>query len=143
MLKLSRTQASKDIPMDMARAKAHQAAVNMTSKVRAHYLTPIVGQEMTYAEKEKQAIAFLASEVKPDKMGSDYTFIFGEVGITGDNTTEVAERIIAVAGMFRTQVGPEIERLRLLAKKNINEATTEEDLDVIVAALIEDMENLI
>ncbi|QBR35415.1 hypothetical protein ETW23_03930 [Leisingera sp. NJS201] len=139
MLTLKRSQASLDAPLRAAQAIARQRVVEVTDTVRGKFLTRAIGQELTYGEKEAQAQAFLAASPEPQEPGTEYGFVFGEVGITADTPRAVAEAVLAKAFAYRAHIGPMIERLRLLAGKQINEAATVSDVEQSVAEFIEDM----
>ncbi len=142
MLVLNRSAESKEAPLKAARAAAKEQVIATADKVRRVYLTPITGQELTYKEKEDQADAFLLAETEPTEPGTEYCFIFGEVGITADTPRGVAEVVVYKAHLYRVYIGPAIERLRLLAEKNIAAATTTAEVDTALAEFLEDMEEL-
>ncbi|WP_264213215.1 hypothetical protein [Leisingera thetidis] len=118
---------------------ARQEVIGITEATRRRYLTPITGQELTYDEKKHQAIAFLAADPEPSEPGEDFTFIFGEVGITADTPYEVAQVVVNMAHTYKTSLGPMIERLRLLAGKRISEAATVLEVEQALAEFAEDI----
>lgn len=141
MLQVSRTDSSKTIELASFREEAEQRVATITSNVRRKFIPSIVGQEITYSEKEKQALAFLSQETEPASDDSDYGFIFGEVGITAETAYQVAQVILYKADILR-QVGPMIEHIRLKATNAISIAQDKESIDVIVAEFEEDISEI-
>lgn len=90
-------------------------------KERLKYITSGQGQAMTYTEKRDQARAFLAAD-DPDP--ADYPMIANEVGITAATAREVAE---VIAGRYAAwkAIGEEIEKVRMIANKAIEDAADE------------------
>lgn len=142
MLQLHRSTESLNTPLTKAKLAAKQRVIDVTDEIRRIYLTPITGQELTYDEKKAQAVAFLAADPTPTEAGTEYGFIFGEVGITANTPTEVAQIVVGMAGAFKTQIGPMIEHLRLLAGKNIKDATTIAEIDAAMTYFEENMNML-
>jgi len=142
ILKLKRSEKAKSVPLLKEREAAKLTVVNVTEKVRSSFLTPITGQGLTYKEKEEQAIAFLQAETEPKEAGPAYGFVFGEVGITAETPYQVAMVILYKADFYRAQIGPAIERLRLLANVNIEQAVSIEEVKTAVEEFTEDMELL-
>lgn len=140
MRTLHRSPASLEAPLREARTAAARKVIEVTDAVRGKFLTKAVGQELTYSEKEAQAVAFLAASPEPQEPGTEYGFVFGEVGITADTPRGVAEAVLAKAYAYRAEIGPMIERLRLLAGKKIDEAATVAEVEQALAEFIEDME---
>lgn len=146
MLVINRTQRGKAEPLRQAKAAAATQVAAITSKVRQAFVTPITGQELTYQEKERQALAYLALSADPDPADPDardaFGFIFGEVGITGQTAYQVAQVIAYKAGEMR-KFGPMIERLRLQVSADLDAATDEAQVAQIVEFFRADIEALV
>ncbi|GEM_PF-1696473 len=88
---------------------------------RLKYITPGTGQAMTYQQKVDEARALKAvSNPKPE----DYPILASEVGITAPTLSEVADTVLAAYRQWQ-QIGAMIEAIRLGAKRDIDESTTE------------------
>lgn len=100
-------------------------------KERLKYITSGQGQAMTYTEKRDQARAFLAAE-DPDP--ADYPMIANEVGITAATAREVAE---VIAGRYAAwkAIGEEIEKVRMIANKAIDDAADEAGAKAVAAGI--------
>jgi len=130
ILTIKRSDKSKATPLSEAKEKALASVVSGTNSARERFITPITGQEMTYKEKESQALQWMASETVPLESEGGYGFIFGEVGITADTPTGVAQRILSAADGFRNFIGPAIESARLIANKGIHDSTSTEEVEI-------------
>jgi hypothetical protein len=132
---LTRSAASKSAILNSQKQAAQEALAVAVGETRARFITSIPGQELTYIEKERQALAFLAASPAPDPIDpaqfAAFKFVFEEVGITGQTPYQVALVIAYMAGRWR-DVGPLIERERLAATAAIDGA---QDPDQIEAAL--------
>jgi hypothetical protein len=146
MLVIERSAHGKGAPLRRAKVEASARIVAITSDIRRAFVSPIVGQELTYAEKEKQAVAYLALTVEPDPADpvalDAFGFIFGEVGITGQNPYQVAQVIAHQAALMRW-FGPVIERMRLQAVSDLSAAADEGAVLSLIAAFEVDMRALI
>lgn len=140
MLTLQRSERSKSAPIEKARRLANDTVVSVTDSVRRSHLSPITGQELTYKEKEDQADAFILASPEPTEPGSEYGFIFGEVGITASTPMGVAQVIAYKAHIYRAYVGPGIERSRLLASKSIQDASTQDEIDAALNTCMAEMD---
>lgn len=98
-------------------------------KERLKYITAGQGQAMTYAEKRDQARAFLAAN-NPDP--ADYPMIANEVGITAATAQEVAEVISGRYAAWKA-IGEEIERVRMVSNKAIEDAADEENARAVAS----------
>lgn len=122
-------------PPTLAEIKASVSAEidAVAGMVRAQFITVTPGQEMTYLEKVTQAQALLAEE--PGEIDEDdYPLMFGEVGITANNATGVAEIILQRYRAWQ-DIGAAIERSRLLGKKQVAEAADVEAVAAVLAGL--------
>lgn len=135
MRTFQRSEDSKGTPLRQAKARAAAEVAAITDAVRRKYVPAIAGQELTYQEKEAQALAFLAAEPEPQEAGEVYTFIFAEVAITAQTPRGVAEAILEQAAAFRSQIGPQIERQRLIAGRAIQDAATVDEAGAAVEQL--------
>lgn len=95
-----------------------------TDLIRRRFITPIVGQEMIYKEKEAEAKSYLVDQ--PATL-VDYPFIAAEVGVTAPTAYEVAQLYLNLATQWRG-VGSQLENLRLTAIGSIEMATTMDEI---------------
>lgn len=89
--------------------------------VRRSFMTEITGQQITYTEKEKEAVAFLAEDPAPVDL-TPYPYIAAEIALTGETATNTATAYQTMATQLRT-VGPPLEALRVASKAAVNAAT--------------------
>lgn len=145
MITLRRSAASLAAPLRNAKSEASQQISQLASDLRQIFIPAIAGQELTYQEKEKQALAYIAASPEPDPTNvqdmDHYGFIFGEVGVTAPSPYQVAQIILFKAQAFRS-VGPKIERLRLKAYSDVMTCTTEAEIDAVVQAYERDLAEL-
>ena len=104
-----------------AEKRAAVAQVNgMADQVRRMFITPIIGQEMVYLEKEAEARRYL-DDLEPDL--SDYPFISAEVGVSAVTAQQVAQLYLNLGAQWRV-VGSMLENVRLGSIAAIEAATT-------------------
>lgn len=104
-----------------AEKRAAVAQVNgMADQVRRMFITPIIGQEMVYLEKEAEARRYL-NDVEPDL--SDYPFISAEVGVSAVTAQQVAQLYLNLGAQWRV-VGSMLENVRLGSIAAIEASTT-------------------
>lgn len=97
------------------------ASIDTSAEVtRLVYITGGAGQAMTYQRKVEEARLCIAAE---EPVADDFPMLSAEIGITGDTLAGVAETVIAAYNNW-LEVGAQIERARLFAKKSIDAATT-------------------
>ncbi|MEC8197347.1 MAG: hypothetical protein VX228_13795 [Pseudomonadota bacterium] len=122
---LTRSAASKSAVLNAQKRAAKRALAEAVGETRARFITSIPGQELTYIEKERQALALLAATPEPDPAdpadSAAYAFIFQEVGVTALTPYQVAQVIAHMAEAWRG-LGPLIERERLAASAAIDAA---------------------
>ncbi|WP_454068001.1 hypothetical protein [Brucella anthropi] len=99
---------------------------------RLLYITPGVGQAMTYQQKVDEARAFKAAT---NPKSTDYPVLASEVGITAESLAGVADIVLAAFAMWQ-QIGAMIENIRLGAKRDIDNAVDEAAAQAIVDAII-------
>lgn len=114
-----------------AEKRAAVAQVNgMADQVRRMFITPIIGQEMVYLEKEAEARRYL-NELEPDL--SDYPFISAEVGVSAVTAQQVAQLYLNLGAQWRV-VGSMLENVRLGSIAAIEAATTLAQISAAVDA---------
>lgn len=97
---------------------------------RLKYITPGVGQAMTYQQKVDEARAF-----KSDPQSGGFPVLSSEVGITAPTLNEVADIVLAAFAQWQ-QIGATIESIRLGAKRDIDAAEDETTARAIVDAVV-------
>ena len=111
--------------------RAAVAQVNgMADQVRRMFITPIIGQEMVYLEKEAEARRYL-NDIEPDL--SDYPFISAEVGVSAVTAQQVAQLYLNLGAQWRV-VGSMLENVRLGSIAAIEAATTLAQISAAVDA---------
>jgi len=99
---------------------------------RLKYITPGVGQTMTYQQKVSEAQALKATS---NTQESDYPILSSEVGITAPTLGEVADIVLTAYAQWQ-QIGAMIEGIRLGAKRDIDAAEDEAAARVIIDAIV-------
>lgn len=126
-LSLSRSAASKAVPLNAAKEAAYSEVKSTVHTLRQQFITDIAGQQMIYAEKENEATQFLNADPEPSSVAgweADYPFIAGEVGTTGETAFEVAQIYMNLSAQWRV-AGAFLEKLRIEANTAIEDATSE------------------
>lgn len=93
--------------------------------VRMQFITPGSGQAMSYQEKTREAQRYLDSNGE-----GEYPLLSKEVGITSGTLEGVAMLVLTMHNEW-LDVGGKIVRARLLAKKQVDEASTVGDVRAI------------
>lgn len=110
--------------------EAIQKVNELVDQVRRVFITPIIGQEMIYMEKEAEARLYLAD---PAPNLAQYPFIASEAGITAPTAYEVAQMYINLGAQWRV-VGSMLEQVRLGSIGAIEGATTLSQINAAVGA---------
>jgi len=114
-------------PLDFAKAGT-VPRINYDAGVsRSKFITVIAGQEMTYAEKEREALAYLAAS---SPVPADYPMLVAEATATGVTLPELAAEVVRVAADWRL-IGSQIEGIRRGAIMAVQEATTTAEVDAV------------
>ncbi len=103
----------------------------LAGRERLRWISDAPGQDEVYAEKRRQAEAYLASEA-PDP--TDYPDLAAEVGLTG-GTLEAVARAIVARSVAWSSARPLIERARLQGKKSVGAATSIAEAKAAMEAL--------
>lgn len=98
--------------------------------VRKQFITDISGQQMIYTSKEQEAIAFLAAVPEPTDL-TEYPFLAGEIGSTGDTAAQVAQIYLNLSMQWR-QVGSQLESIRIGTNVAIESAATKAEIQQIM-----------
>lgn len=98
---------------------------------RLRFITLGAGQAMVYQAKGEEARAALAD---PTPLPETYPLLAASLGIDGETIAEVAEAILAIETQWRA-VAAQIERTRLVAKRDVGAAADVDAVAAIVAAL--------
>jgi hypothetical protein len=140
MLVVSRSTESKAAELAAYKADAITKLNEMSEQVRSKFITTIAGQEMIYLMKEREATAYMAADPEPVDL-TDYPFIAGEVGTTGQTAYEVAQVILNLADLWRV-VGASLEQVRITTLAGIQAATSKGEVDQIVTTAEQTLNNL-
>ena len=114
-------------PVALARSQAIVAVNRAAGTCRAKYITVTPGQEMTYAEKEREALAYLAAS---SPVPADYPMLLAEATATGVTLPELAAEVVQVAEDWRF-IGSEIEGIRRGAIVAVQQAKTTAEVDAV------------
>ena len=113
------------IDLDAVRTSMKDGIDAQAEQERRKYITQGAGQAMTYQAKAAEAIRYHETNGQ-----GDYPFLGEEVGITGDTLASVAATVLTMHHEWQI-IGGQIERERLQAKKEVDSATTIEQLNNI------------
>lgn len=94
----------------------------MADLVRRRFITPILGQEMLYIEKEAEARRYVALDPEPVDL-SDFPFVAAEVGVTAPTAQQVAQLYLNLGAQWRA-VGSQLENVRLSGVTAVEAATS-------------------
>lgn len=122
---------AEDYTLDELKRHAKRDMDAGAGTIRSRYITTSYGQAETYLAKENQARSYKAA-VSP--IDAEYPMLLAEVGITAAAVSLVADAIVAKANEWQTLAG-QIEAVRLGTKQQIDAATTEEEINTIMAAV--------
>jgi hypothetical protein len=114
-------------PVEFAREQAINRVNRDAGISRSKFITVIPGQEMTYAEKEREALAFRSAS---SPVPADYPMLLAEATATGVTLGELAAEVVRVAEDWRL-VGSEIEGIRRGAIVAVQQATTTAEVDAV------------
>lgn len=112
---------------------------NTVGAVRSIFVTDLPGQEMIYLDKLTEARAYLV-DAQSDL--TNYPAIVAELGITADTPYELAQLWLNMSAMWKV-VSAGIETIRLSAVSAINVATSEAEIDTVLAAAQSQLEAFI
>lgn len=119
-------------PIEAARESAITSVDVAAEAERLKYVTGGVGQALTYREKYQQALLVLSSPATATE--EEFPLVAASVGIEADTLLECADLIVERHAAW-VEAGARIERVRLQAKRDINAATTWEQVNEIVVEL--------
>ena len=110
---------------------------NQAEAERLKIISPGAGLAAIYIYKATEAKALLDAYAKdPDFVPTekDYPFMFAEVGITGATVKDVAQ-VIHTNQQTWTQIGMQIETIRLNAKRMVAESTKRSEVSEVMTNL--------
>lgn len=99
---------------------------------RKKYITPGEGQAMTYQRKVEEAKRAILEE---EPATADYPMLAASVGVDGETVKEIAAIVLAMDAGWAV-IGSGIEKIRLTAKKAIDEAVSVETANAVVEAIV-------
>ena len=108
----------------------------LAGQTRLKYITEAPGQEMTYTAKLNDAKAYIAAGYPAD--ASTYTWINAEAVATGTTPMQVADLIVAMAGLWSV-AGAEIEGQRIKYKNTLRLATSVDEIRTALQAFTDAM----
>lgn len=127
---------------DSLSADAQRRAIRQVNEtcgaLRKRFLTDLPMQDMIYLEKRQEARAWL-SATDPDP--ADYVYLSAEEGLTAPTITGVAQTIIGMSVQAHA-LGAEIEKLRIGSIIQMEQATTQAELEAAIASFEESSELL-
>ena len=119
--------------LDSKKTYAKRTIDRYAGNIRGKFVTTVPGQEMTYQEKAEQAADYVAASYPADT--SNFPFIQAEIDATSKTKEQAADDILSQRATWIT-IGAAIEQHRLSGKKQVDEASTEEDVKNIVDSTI-------
>lgn len=128
--------AARTIPLAALQGAATRQIDAQAEEARLAFITPGVGQAMTYQRKATEAAAFLAqyqtAAAAANATASAWPMLEAEVSITAADLFGVASAIVAKSGQWTT-IAATIEKTRLAAKAKIAAATGQADITAALA----------
>lgn len=106
---------------------------NVAGNARTRYITSAPGQEMTYLEKSEEAADYAAAGYPADT--TNYPFVAADATAYSITPQQAADQILAQRAVWIT-AGAQIEQVRLNGKNQVNTATTQQDVQLIVETTI-------
>jgi hypothetical protein len=107
---------------------------------RREYITDIPGQEMIYQAKVEEAKAYVQMDAEPESL-EEFPFLAQEVGVTAPSAWGLAQLWLFMSSHWRS-VASELERLRLTASRDVQEAGSSEEIELILSGLKAALEEL-
>lgn len=123
-----RQDTEKAHDLGVARTSAIDKINTLSGRARLAMVTDIPGQQMIYLQKEQEAKDFFAD---PDPQLENYPLIAAEVGVIAETPYEVAQ-IWANMAHGLVLWAARLEKARMSAITQLEQAQTEEDLQSIV-----------
>lgn len=129
-----RLEPRSQLPVDILGIRASlKTQVDVAAEVeRLKYITPGEGQALTYQRKVEEAKRAITEE---EPAPVDYPMLAASIGVDGDTVKEIASIVLAMDGGWAV-IGSAIEKIRLSAKKAIDDAATVEAANAVVDAII-------
>lgn len=118
----------RSVPFDVLVVEALARIDSMAGAARLRYITDVPGQQATYTLKAEQARAYLAAG------GSVPPFVQAEADALGVSAAVAATGIVTVADAWTNVLGPAIECARIRYKRQVEVASTEEQIQAAVQA---------
>ena len=103
---------------------------HLAGQTRARFMTVTEGQESVYAEKSREADAWVA-DARPSTGGGAYPHLEAEATASGITLGEVAENVLATRALWQGVLSPAIEATRMAAKRRVDVALTIGDINGI------------
>ena len=121
-----------------ARARARTDLGACVARIRLCFITDLPGQGEIYAEKEREARAYLGLPALPNQL-TDFPFLDAELGITAPSAYELAQLWLNLAALWR-QVAAVLEKARTAANAQIEAAPSAEAAAGIAQATVAALE---
>lgn len=119
-----------DVPLAESILNAENAIDRAAAQARARFISSGTGQDGVYVVKGQQAEAYAAAGFT----GPVPSYIAKEAEVLGITAQAAAENMLAMRDVWNTQVGPQIEGLRIGGKKKVRVATTVQGVDTELRA---------
>ena len=116
------------------RHRANQRIDAAAGDARLRYVTDVPGQSAVYAEKLKQAVAYIAAR-QLDAKALIPRYIRREAEARGCSAVAVAVGVIQAAAAY-DEIGPEIEAARLAGKDAVMATISPEGVTIAAIAAI-------
>lgn len=121
------------VPTLEAIKAALKVTVDTTAEAeRKKYITPGEGQAMTYQRKVEEAARAILEE---EPTAANYPMLAASLGVDGETVKDVATIVLAMDAGWAA-IGAGIEKIRMNAKKAIDEAASAEAASAIVDAIV-------
>lgn len=125
--------------LDTIKKNAKDTIDNKAGTIRGKYITTSPGQSETYAAKYEDAKAYAAAGYPAN--AESYPWVKADSEAYGTTPKKSADKIITLRDAW-TNVGVAVEKARLTGKKQVEGATTEEQIQQIVKQTCDALELL-
>ena len=117
--------------LETIKSRAINAVDIFAEQERLKYISPGAGQAMVYQRKVEEADK-LVNDANPDPL--NYPLLASSIGIEGSTLQEIGELVLATRDQW-LQIAALIENIRLSTKRDINEATSQQEIEDIVSSV--------
>ena len=108
---------------------------HLAGQTRARFMTVTEGQESVYAEKAREADAWVA-DGRPSTGGGAYPHLEAEATASGITLGEVAENVLATRALWQGMLSPAIEATRMAGKRRIDATNDPTEIGAVLSETV-------